>query len=397
MRKRYFRALPPGTIVHGRYRIEEVLGAGGFGVTYQVTDLQENQIAAMKEYMPKDIAVRDPRSTNVVAKPDKEALYIRFRDKFLEEAQVMYRFRMHPGIVAVQHCFYENNTAYYTMEYLQGPNLMRFLENRGGTLCWEELMPIMAQLVALLREIHQEGIVHRDISPDNIICLDDGEVKLIDFGAARSTIRTNSSVLLLKRGFSPPEQLSLQSKPGPWTDIYALAVNIYFAYTGQMPPDSSDRIRKDRIRWPSELGMKIPSKQWEDSLKKAMSLRIQDRYHDVETFWMELTGAPLQTPESFTLVGMRGYYEGTSVALCETFYLGRNPQKCQFLFPEGTPGVSYEHLQVWSDRSNAYVMDMGSTYGTWLGTQRLEPGKIYRMQKGDRLSLGSSYQMFYLM
>ena len=144
------RALGLGTLVHARYRVERVLGEGGFGVTYQVTDLKENRIAAMKEYMPADIALRRPYGNEVQPKPEYVEAYQKFRDKFLEEARIIYRFRGHPNIIDVNHLFYDNNTAYYVMEYINGKDLDRHLKDRGGRLSWKELQPIMGQVANAL-------------------------------------------------------------------------------------------------------------------------------------------------------------------------------------------------------------------------------------------------------
>ena len=230
------RALGLGTLVHARYRVERVLGEGGFGVTYQVTDLKENRIAAMKEYMPADIALRRPYGNEVQPKPEYVEAYQKFRDKFLEEARIIYRFRGHPNIIDVNHLFYDNNTAYYVMEYINGKDLDRHLRDRGGRLSWKELQPIMGQVANALQEVHRSGMIHCDISPDNIFLLDGGQVKLIDFGAAKSVLHGQSSMILLKRGFAPPEQLYSGGNLGPWTDVYAMAVTLYRAYTGKMPP-----------------------------------------------------------------------------------------------------------------------------------------------------------------
>lgn len=388
------RALPAGTIVHNRYQIERTLGEGGFGVTYLVTDLRDNQIAAMKEYMPVDLAVRDPGSDLVFPRTGSEDAYSRFRDRFLNEAQVIYQYQNHPNIIDVRHLFYENNTAYYVMEYIAGMDLKRKLESSGNRLPWETLRPILSQVASALQEVHSRGMIHCDISPDNIFVLNSGQVKLIDFGAAKSVMNTKSSIVLLKRGFAPPEQLSAQGRLGPWTDIYALAVTVYRAYTGRMPPAAEERLLQDRTVWPTELGLMSPSPQWEQALKKAMSLRISDRYQEVEDFWTELSGSgPKKTS---ILIGAKGYYEKTQVPVRGKMYFGRDPEKCHFLYPGGTPGVSFQHCFVWEEGGTVYVVDLNSTYGTWLGSNRLEPGKAYPLYPGEIMSLGSTRQTFYL-
>lgn len=294
------RALELGTLIHARYRVERVLGEGGFGVTYQVSDLKENRIAAMKEYMPADIAYRRAYSNEVHPKPEYKEAYQKFRDKFLEEARIIYRFRGHPNIIDVNHLFYDNNTAYYVMEYINGQDLDRYLKERGGRLSWQELHPIMGQVAAALQEVHRSNMIHCDISPDNIFLLDRGQVKLIDFGAAKSVLHGQSSMILLKRGFAPPEQLYSDGKLGPWTDVYAMAVTLYRAYTGKMPPTAEDRLVSDQTVWPSQMGIPAPTPYWEAALRKAMSLRWEDRYQDVNVFWQALTSGAAQKPRQKT-------------------------------------------------------------------------------------------------
>jgi len=377
------RALRPGTVIHGRYRVEQVLGAGGFGVTYRVTDLRENQTAAMKEYMPQDIAFRRMGSVEVVALPDSQEPFERFRSRFLEEAKLIYRYRGHPNIIRVQHLFCENNTAYYVMEYINGMDLGKFLDSQGGRVSWEVLRPIMAQVAAALREVHGSGIIHCDISPDNIFLLSGGQVKLIDFGAAKSVLHGRSSVILLKRGFAPPEQLFANGRLGPWTDVYAMAVTIYRAYTGKMPPNSEERLLSDRTVWPSELGIAAPSPAWEQVLKKAMAVRIEDRYPDVLHFWSALSG----TPDAL-LACVEGIYQGTCFPIREETLLGTDRSRCQIVYPPNTPGISRVHMRVWPEGDGLHVMDMGSSYGTWLNGQRMWPGLAYTLDPGAVLSLG---------
>lgn len=408
------RALELGTLVHARYRVERVLGEGGFGVTYLVSDLKENRIAAMKEYMPADIAYRRPHGKEVQPKSDSVEAYQRFRDKFLEEARIIYRFRGHPNIIDVNHLFYDNNTAYYVMEYINGKDLDKYLKERGGRISWKELQPIMAQIAAALQEVHGSNMIHCDISPDNIFLLNGGQVKLIDFGAAKSVLHGNSSMILLKRGFAPPEQLYTGGNLGPWTDVYAMAVTIYRAYTGKMPPTAEDRLVSDQTVWPSQMGLLAPSAQWEAVLRKAMSLRWEDRYQDVGSFWQALSTTQERNPSGKTwgkltsfwkshqsppqasypqnqplmLEGLQGVFAGIRLPLQETLVIGTDWSRCNVQFPPQSPGVSRMHLKVWAEEGAAYAMDAGSSYGTWLGDKKMTPGLVYSLPPGTVISFG---------
>lgn len=420
------RELNPGTLIHNRYRVEQVLGSGGFGVTYRVMDLRENRVAAMKEYMPLDAAYR-PKGTKEVRpiSESKKGQYEKFRQQFLDEAQTIYKFRGHPNIVEVRHLFYENNTAYYVMEYVEGMDLGRFLQRQGGHISWAMLRPIVAQVVSALKLIHSSGMIHCDISPDNIFLMNAGQVKLLDFGAARNTLRgtVEASVIVAKVGFAPYEQMRGRNM-GPWTDIYALAVTIYHCVTGKMPPKAEDRIAADSTIWPSQMGIAVPSAQWENALKKAMSVRAEDRYRSVMDFWNALTvedctcpvflsGSQPPTPSLSVpppqdstirnpqapghdipvLECVKGSYAGRKMPIQQELYLGVDASKCSIVYPKGTPGISRVHLRLWPDHGRLMVMDMGSTYGSWLGGKKMTPGLAYHLAPGIYVYLGGG-QMF---
>ena len=251
------RGLHPNTVVHSRYRIVQVLGAGGFGITYKVFDQKTNQIAAMKEYMPRDIAHRVVGSGEV--RPLTEASrahYEKFYQQFYKEAQTIYTLRGHPNIVEITDLFYENNTVYYVMEYVDGMDLKQVLKKQGGRLPWAQLKPLMEQVVNGLSQVHASGLIHCDISPDNIFLINGGRIKLLDFGAARNILRgsVEMSVIVAKPGFAPCEQMRGKNL-NTWTDVYALAVTIYCCITGKLVQDSMERITNDKTIWPSQMGI----------------------------------------------------------------------------------------------------------------------------------------------
>lgn len=421
------RELGPGTLVHNRYRVEQVLGSGGFGVTYRVMDLKENRVSAMKEYMPLDAAYRPMGRKEVrPISESKRGQYEKFRQQFLDEAQTIYQFRGHPNIVEVRHLFYENNTAYYVMEYVEGMDLGRFLRSQGGRVSWAMLRPIVAQVVSALKLVHSSGMIHCDISPDNIFLMNAGQVKLLDFGATRNTLRgtVDASVIVAKVGFAPVEQMRGRNM-GAWTDIYALAVTIYHCVTGRLPPRAEERIVNDTTVWPSQMGVAVPSAQWEAALKKAMAVRAEDRYRSVVDFWNELTledatrpvfpsgpqpylpsdsvSPPREEklPNSAQPIGhgipvlecVKGCYAGRKMPVRGELYLGVDGSKCDIVYPRGTPGISRVHLRIWPEEGRLMVMDMASTYGTWLGGKKMTPGLAYHLAPGSYVYLGGG-QMF---
>ena len=393
------RTLKAGLRVHGRYEILRILGAGGFGITYQVMDLQENRILALKEYMPMEIAMRAPNGVQVIPQKDKMNQYERFRNRFLEEAKLVYQFHDHPNIVKVRHLFYENNTAYYTMDYLEGTDLRQVLEQEKR-ITWERLKPVIAQVVTALEEVHAAGLTHCDISPDNIFIQRSGQVKLIDFGSAKNIMESVSTILLLKQGYSAPEQAMSNGKIGPWTDIYALAVTIYVACTGILPQSAIERLTNNQVKWPSQMGLAIPSVQWEAALQKAMAVKATERYQNVRQFWNDLLGgrqavetrSAMQSKHKiFTpgIVCIAGYYANKQICPKERLIFGTQPDKCHVVFPQQIPGISGVHICFWLEKNQLMAMDMGSRYGSYLNGRQMTPGLVYTLTPDMEIEIGN--------
>ena len=307
-------------------------------------------------------------------------------------------------------------------------DLGKFLKSQGGHISWAMLRPIVAQVVSARKQVHSGGMIHCDISPDNIFLMNAGQVKLLDFGAARNTLRgtVEASVIVAKVGYAPYEQMRGRNM-GAWTDIYALAVTIYHCVTGRMPPRAEERIVNDNTIWPIQMGVAIPSAQWENALKKAMSVRVEDRYRSVMDFWNALavndatrpvflsdpqpvnpSFALYQPKESTTpnvlspqppghgipvLECVKGSYAGRKMPIQQELYLGVDSSKCSIVYPKGTPGISRVHLRIWPDNGRLMVMDMGSTYGTWLAGKKMIPGLAYSLAPGSYVYLGGG-QMF---
>lgn len=386
------RSLSPGTIIHKRYQIKKELGHGGFGITYQVWDLQENCMLAMKEFMPLNEAMRNTGTLQVEPLKGHEEIYERIRKKFLDEAQLIYNYRNHPNIVEVKHLFRENNTAYYTMEYLEGTDFGKLISMCGSRISWDRLEPVMSQAVKALEAVHKSGIVHCDLSPDNMYILKNGTVKLIDFGAAKNYIKGPSSIIFMKEGYAPPEQYMSNGKLGPWTDIYAFAVMIYYAFTGCLPPDAIKRLGGRQLKLPSEMGMTCPHEKWETVLNKALSLRPDDRYQDIRSFWNDLTGEKFQTVRTtksgMTLSCISGYCKGYRFSGEKETIFGTDPERCHVRFPRGSEGISRVHMRIWKTGEDLMAMDMGSTYGTYLNQKRMTPGLVYVLSKDDYIQFG---------
>lgn len=277
--------LPKGTVLADRYVIGTVIGFGGFGVTYKAWDSMLMIVVAIKEYFPSNLVKRMPGHKSIIVYDgNKRVEYYEGLNRFLEEARNMARFEDNPNIVHVDNFFKENETAYIVMEFLDGMNVKKYLMQAGGKLGWQEATDIILGALDGIEALHKEGILHRDISPDNIFVCKDG-VKLIDFGAARFSDeeRAVTRSIILKIGFAPPEQYVKKSKQGPWTDFYALAATMYKMVTGIMPDESVNRAKQDDVVPPSEIDSTIPE-YISNGIMKGMALQSELRYKNVEQF-----------------------------------------------------------------------------------------------------------------
>ena len=278
------RCLKPGVILKERYKIEEVIGAGGFGITYRAWDPLLQSYVAIKEYYPSGIATRSADSSKVCVPVGQEQReYHRGRIRFLKEAQDVARFQSEPNIVSIYDYLEENDTAYMVMEYLHGCTLKQYIREHGGRLDTDHILHICLSVLDALAVVHTAGMIHRDISPENIFICEDLTVKLIDFGAAKQVYLDGEQTMsvVLKPGYAPPEQYAKKDKQGPWTDIYALGATLYFAATGEKPEESFGRVLEDTIKPVCEVNPEIP-RAMSQVIMRAMSVKIEDRYQTVE-------------------------------------------------------------------------------------------------------------------
>ena len=291
--------MQPGTLLHDRYIVGRVLGYGGFGVTYIGWDGKLEQKVAIKEYLPGEFSTRMPGQSQVtVFNGDKSE---QFRDglkKFVEESKRLAKFQNEAGIVKIFDSFEENETAYIIMEYLDGITLKEYL-GQVGTIPEDEAINMLMPVMESLQTVHAEGLLHRDIAPDNIFLTKDGSVKLIDFGASRyaTTSHSRSLTVIIKLGYSPEEQYRSRGDQGPYTDVYAIAATLYRMITGKTPPDAMERRakyenqNKDILIEPHKLVKNI-SRNREVAILNAMNVRVEDRTPDIKTFIEELNADP---------------------------------------------------------------------------------------------------------
>ena len=287
----------PGTRLRDRYIIGKVLGFGGFGVTYIGWDTLLSVKVAVKEYLPSEFSTRMVGQNAVsVYNGNKAEQFAQGLERFVDEAKRLAKFNHESGIVRIYDSFLENNTAYIVMEYLDGETLAAKIE-REGRLPAEEVLELLMPVIHSLETVHQNGIVHRDIAPDNIMVTTEGEAKLIDFGAARyaTTTHSRSLTVIIKEGFSPEEQYRSRGEQGPYTDVYAVAATMYKAITGITPPDALERRvycenkKKDPLKELSDFETGLTPAQ-QIAIMNALNVQIEDRTPDMKTFAEELTG-----------------------------------------------------------------------------------------------------------
>ena len=240
----HVHALAKGTRLN-QYEVLNILGAGGFGITYMARDTSLETMVAIKEYMPGDFAVRQADSHITAKSSLSKGDFDWGLDRFLSEARTLARFR-HPNIVRVNQIFQANNTAYLVMEYAKGQSLDDMLQ-KNGPLSEDQTKEILLPILDGLKRVHEQGFLHRDIKPGNIIIRDEGGAVLIDFGAARQAIETKSKAItsIVTEGYAPLEQYDGMGNQGPWTDIYALGAVAYKCLTGNKPPPATSRVRTD--------------------------------------------------------------------------------------------------------------------------------------------------------
>lgn len=287
----------PGSLLSNRYLIGKVLGFGGFGVTYLAWDHVLQQRVAIKEYLPSEFATRAAGKTEVtIFSGNKAQQFADGMRKFVEEAKRLAKFQNEQGIVRIYDSFEANNTAYIIMEFLDGETLEDYLK-RVGKVPVEKAIEMLSPVIKSLETVHKAGIIHRDIAPDNIFLTNDGQVKLIDFGAARhaTTSHSRSLTVIIKPGYSPEEQYRSRGDQGPHTDVYALAAVLYRMITGETPPDALERRaymenkKKDTLIPPSKY-CKI-NKNQENAILNAMNIYAESRTGTAETLLNDLTSS----------------------------------------------------------------------------------------------------------
>lgn len=284
--------LYPGTVLANRYIIGTAVGAGGFGIIYRAWDTKLETIVAVKEFYVSRLVNRAEGLKNLIITKKSQAEFEYRKERFLAEARNMAKFGSHKNIPNVFEFFEENNTAYIVMELLNGVALNEYLKQCGGKLDIDFALMIVNEVGNGLKSLHESGIIHRDVAPDNIyICSDkDIRIKLLDLGAAKLADTTDDVIdIILKPGYSPTEQYDNGKNIGPWTDIYALGATLYVMLTGVKPDESTNRKIADEVKPPHELNPQI-SENLSNAIMKAMAVEKHMRFKSVAEFLSAVNG-----------------------------------------------------------------------------------------------------------
>ncbi|SEF58383.1 Serine/threonine protein kinase [Eubacterium ruminantium] len=398
-------ALPMGTKLNNRYIVTDVLGNGGFGITYEAKDMLNRKMVAIKELYPKDVTVRMPHSCEIVPSSDMyKNIFNHSKERFADEAMLLYKFNQEPQIVSVFDFFMENGTCYFAMERLYGKTLNALRkEEIDKKLSWEKLAPIIKAVGEALNRVHSQGVFHRDIGPDNIFIQNNGSVKLIDFGNAKSLTRKDGEKLsvYLKPGFAPMEQYATNGKQGTWTDVYSLAATIYFVLTSIKLKDPMT-IMSNGYQKLTEFGIR---QDISDAVDKALAVNYRDRTQTITEFLdnLKLNGGETVHPVPPVSVPVPPVPTVSVTPFVSVII--NNRVVSQFRLNDNTGytigrvanivvderHVSKTHLLVmYNKKENQYYVEDYSSNGSYIGMNRLTKGKVITVPPGTFIYLGGA-------
>lgn len=291
--------LTAGTVLDDRYVIGRVIGSGGFGITYLAYDTEQEKSVAIKEYYPKNVAVR--AADNVTLEPLSSlqaAEFLRGAENLKQEAEILSGLEDEVDVIKVFNTFRQNGTIYYVMEYIHGMTLQEYIE-RYGRITEGQAVYAALCIANAFRHIHSRNVIHRDLSPDNVMISLDGKVKLVDFGNARPFIEgENSMTVAVKHGFAPLEQYQHHGNHGPWTDIYSLGMVLYYGLTLKTPEDPMSRLDNDRE---FQSGLAELKGGLGAIIGRMAAVRINQRYQSSEELIEALAAEDIE-PERLNIV-----------------------------------------------------------------------------------------------
>ncbi len=444
-RKKFSGVLPEFTLLNNRYLIGRVLGRGGFGITYIALDNQYGKLCAIKEYMPSEYSKRCDNTFNIEPFSDTKSrnVFAHGREKFMDEARTLLNLQGNPTVVNIYAYFSQNNTAYLVMEYLDGMDLRRRARLNGGKLDPDFAYEVFVTVASSLMEIHKKNILHRDISPENIIVTSNGGIKLIDFGAARNyvSLQNKGMSILLKPGFAPPEQYSTNGNQGPWSDVYALCATFYNIVSGQPLVDALYRYRGTPQPTLKSMGCNVSTKI-SDVIDKGLSLDYKKRYQDFVSLLNDLSGIniksatpskpsahskpsmppipptspkppalskpllqPVKLPKSTPEFKITKYpylaeikgnkrYNKTMIGRKNKFIIGRVPMGCSYVINDSKNVTGRNHCYIRFSGNDLFLCDTSSN-GTYFedGT-RLKKNVEYKITPGTKFYTAVKQYMF---
>lgn len=394
--------LPIGSVLADRYVVGNVLGFGGFGITYKAWDKKLEGVVAIKEYYPTKLVNRIPDSSEIVIlNGDTNKNFKHGLQTFLNEAKNMCKFSTHKYVVNVFDYFEENKTAYIVMEFLDGCELKDYMQSHSNKISVDRSLEIIEAVCRGLSDVHKQKIIHRDISPDNIYICKNGDIKLLDFGAARFSADEEEKdySVIIKPGFAPPEQYEQVSSQGPWTDIYAVGATLYYMLTGKKPEESTNRRVADKLLSPSSLNSDVPE-NISNSVMKAMALDRHMRFNSVDDFLKAIEGKkkvrPVNVERRLKIIRR---FVGVAAGILLIVFAGftfmnqmesetLEPVEIEFWFPEKAGadiGESY----------NKIIDDFGAAYeGVTIKASAI-PEKEYKAKIEKALKDGTAPDIYY--
>lgn len=398
------RALPAGYVLQDAYYLGRVLGIGGFGITYlggRTHSGYGNGICAIKEYFPQEWAIRGEDGIRLVPcgwAVDK--IYSHGLDVFVNEARILKGLREDRTIVNIENFFQANNTAYLVMEYVRGDTLVSCMKKQGQPYSVEQANWIVQNVAESLDMIHSFGLLHRDISPDNIMITVSGGVKLIDFGSTRQFVMNEATDMsvLVKPGFAPMEQYSRSGRQGPWTDVYALAATYYYMVTGRKPLTAVDRCSGETLKTLQEMSPAIPPAV-SDFISRAMEMDYTKRVHTMREFVEGLHYAS-KNPNAVRkvphiLMKTKRQTRKWKFDAGQSIKIGRAKGECDICI--SGEGISRIHCEVRYDiqRQLFQVMDYSSN-GTYTDRGLIGKGRYAELLPGASFYLVIRENQFYL-
>ena len=398
MDERYF--LKQNTKLNNRYIVQKPVGSGGFGITYKAFDTRLNNSCCVKELFPRDTVYRTQGNMSLAPfSSDRKRMMDHCIQRFGEEAQLLQKLGNVESVVNIYDFFYENNTCYFVMEFLDGANLSTLMKASGGKLPLKTVLEVAEKAGHALIEVHKNGIFHRDISPDNIFITQDGRIKLIDFGNAKHLVKKEGEIrsVVLKKGFAPMEQYSSKGIQGTYTDVYSFACTLYYALTGVKIPDVFDRQTEDYKKL-TEFGF---SQELSDGFDRALAISYKLRTQTIGEFLKDIKAGAVTPPPpppppqpmentfpALELYVYGRYYGCFKIRPNMNIVVGRKVGVAGFIVDE--EHVSSRHCEIFYSTIDHmfYVLDH-STNGTYVNGIRVKREGIVTAKVGDQIALGS--------